>query len=583
VLPLFFAGCSDENEFGGSSGPGIPAAAFVRIEPVTNDATTTTLLLVFDRDIPGLKEEHITISSAPPESSEIPVSPEISENSVNPEGSENPEGPVPPESPAPDVLKDVAIAGFGKTDGRPGVYTLALAGIDELEESLWPIDKFSGKLNVTVEANDIPGYSVAASSHQTDIYVVPPRRDVTFSGAIAASNEILTKTTAGLVLQISEVDGGTGSPLGSLMRDDVVLSASGEGNSGIGIGTGDPVEVDGGWYIPVTGIDTEGTVTVTLTRNGYRFVPSLSKEVPVHYAKPAAIVTAKADGHEVLAVRSSKLTLTFDEPIGDLSLNNITITANGTGAAKGTAQPVQDGNSYTLNLAQNSVTTSGEIGVTVTKDGYDIPIVPVQVAVYDDKYSYLAEGGTVISIITVDNVPYEMHKFTTVGAGTLAFKSTPNLTAQVLVVAGGGGGGKSAGANWRAGGGGGVSTDSKVPTPTGGKIHGSSGAGGAGQMFSGGGGGGAGGAGVAPTAAYAGAKGGEGISSSITGTAVYYGGGGTSGSNVTQDDTRGAYNGNAGAANTGDGGCGGGGSSSVSGTAGGSGIVVVRFPVPAQQ
>jgi hypothetical protein len=485
---------------------------------------------------------------------------------------------------------------------------------------------------------------------------------VRFSGAAAANSEIKTKTTAALILRLSDVNG-----LESVEQGDVVLSVSGDANTGVI--TGIPEKVGETWNIPVAGIDTEGTVTVTLTRNGYRFEPSPSIEVPVHYAKPVALVTAAAaDGDELLAQPTTQITLTFDEPVDGLTLNDITVTANKTGATPAALEGNENKYKYTLTLQKNSVTASGKIGVEVTKDGYDITNSTVPFAVYDNQYNYLATGGSSITVTKENNGYYETHKFTSTAADqSLAFtNSVPaGLKAQVLVVGGGGGGGKSGGTSWRAGGGGGgavlihssyeltsssysvtvggggaaaTSSGSGYKGSTGGtskfgsaftarggggggsheNMYGNSGAaggsggGGAGPTFigggvvastvptggaaysgnsgaagphdySGGGGGGAGGAGVAATGAKAGAKGGIGIASSITGTEVFYGGGGTGGSNVTQEDTRGAYDGSDGAANTGDGGCGGGGSSSVSGSAGGSGIVVVRFPVPSAQ
>jgi hypothetical protein len=441
VLALAFAGCDilaklgfGEDEADGGSGPNITTAIFTGIEPVADNATTTTLLLVFDRDIPGLKKEHVTIRSVSSESSEnsdgaespdgfdSPVSsnsPDISEISESPESSET------------DALQAVAVESIGKTDDRPGVYTLALSNIDMLEESLWPVDSFSGTLDITVAADTIPGYHVADPSHQTPVYVVPPRRAVQFSSAAAAGSAVKTKTTAALVLQMSDVDGL------ELEQGDVVLSPSGTANTKIA--TGVPEKTGGAWKIPVTGIDTGGTVTVTLTRNGYVFKPSPSIDVQVCYAEQVTLVTADADGSEVLARRTTKLTLAFDKPVDNLKVNNITIAANGTGAAVGSFGG--SGKSYTLTLASNSVTKSGMIDVTVTKDGYDISNGSVQVAVYDNQYSYLATGGSSVSIIQVGDVYYELHKFTSTETGqSLVVKSgAPALTARVLVVAGGGG------------------------------------------------------------------------------------------------------------------------------------------------
>jgi hypothetical protein len=639
VLALAFAGCDilaklgfGEDEGGGDSGPNITAATFIRIEPVVENATTTTLRLVFDRDIPGLKKEHVTIRLESPENEDLQV---------------------------------VAVESIGKTDDSPGFYTLALSGINDLEDLIFPEESFSGTLDVTVDANAIPGYRIADPSRQTLIHVVPPRRKVVFSG-VETGGEENRKTTAWITFSLDPETGG----LDGLEQGNVLLSVPGDANKGVTT-CGDPEYSDGLWKIPVTGIDTEGTVTVTLSRNGYEFNPASIKEVPVHYAKPVELLTAAADGHEVLAQRTTKLTFTFDESVDSLGLDDIAITANGTGAAKGSISG--SGKSHTLTLASNSVTKSGTIGVTVAKDGYDISNGTVQVAVYDNQYSYLATGGSV-SIIQVSGVYYELHTFTYNTTSTASQYLTftdgappANTNARVLVVAGGGGGGKafnsaafggggggggvildtayplsgreytvvvggggaagtdsSTGANGddstfgtafvaRGGGGGGSSYDTAVGSAggsSGGSVggtnstgvapvttqlapdsatvtkYGNMGGGTNGRASTAGGGGGAGGAGGNATGNHVGGIGGIGVSDSITGSSVSYAGGGAAGRIATHpNNSYGAYGGSAGEDHTGDGGCGGGGNSdgTLSGTKGGSGVVIVRFPVPSAQ
>jgi hypothetical protein len=621
VLFLLFLGCVNESDDGGSE-PRTVTAALIRIEPARQDATTTTLFLVFDRDIPGLKKEHVTISSKKTE------------------------------------LQNITVQNIGKTGNTQGFYTLALAGIDTLEASLWPVDRFSGELSITVGADNIPGYRVASSSRPAEIHVVPPRRTVKFS-RMEPGGEQNRKATTGIVLHL---DPGTAG-MDGLVRENVVLTGLNDANKNV-MPSGDPEEIGNGvWKVPVTGVDAAGKITVTLTRNGYQFDPAFI-ETQVHYAEPVKLAAA-ANGDELMAVRTTELALTFDKPVDGLTLKDITIAENGTGAVVSSLKG--SGKSYTLALKPDSVVKSGKIDVTMEKDGYEIANGPVQVAVYDaasNPEKMLAEGGTV-SVIKVGDVYHELHMFTKpVNNQSLTIKNAHPITAQVLVVGGGGGGGKSGGTDWRAGGGGGGAvlihnsyalTSSSYPvtvgaggaaapstaekvhgvnggdstfgpdfwakggggggshqsgignsgssggsgggssgkTPTdgvaqsmvakGGSKHGSSGASGT-HDYSGGGGGGAGGMGSAPSKTYEGAQGGLGISSDITGTAIYYGGGGTGGSNVTQGTDRGAFMGNAGDENTGDGGCGGGGNRLLlTGSSGGSGVVIVRFPITSAQ
>jgi hypothetical protein len=630
ALALVFAGCPGDDGGGGGSEAAVTTATFTGIESEEGSGTTTRLVLVFDRDIPGLRPEHVTINPVVPEGSEN------TDGTESPVSSEYAENPVVSETGA---LQAVAAENIGRADGRPGVYILALSGIDALEESLWlwPEDVFNGRLAVTVDADAVPGYRIAGPSHETDICVVPKRRAVDFTGAEAANSETRTKTTAELVLRIGDTDGL------ELEEGDVVLSGLDDANGAVAT-DGTPEKIGSGeWTIPVTGIAADGTVRVTLARNGYEFDP-LSYDVPVCYAERVTLGVTAADGDELLAQRTTKLTLAFDKPVNSLDLNDITVAdPNGTGAAKGSRlDPANGTNNYILTLANNSVTKSGMIGVTVAKGGYDVTSGTVQVAVYDNQYNYLATGGTTTTVTKdTGGVYYETHKFTV--SDNFVFNGTASVSAQVLVVGGGGGAGgayypsSGAGAGGMvektayalskgtyavtvgAGGTGGKGSESKTAqdgadgnpssfgsgiTAYGGKLSkgrgntasqtaavgtgGASGSGAGGTVYanSGGstttsgdyaaGGGGAGGQGSAGKTAIAGTENyaGAGQKSTITGGTYAMGGPTAPYANGT------ALAGSNGTANTGNGGSG---AWNGKGGNGGSGIVVVRFPVSSAQ
>jgi hypothetical protein len=186
------------------------------------------------------------------------------------------------------------------------------------------------------------------------------------------------------------------------------------------------------------------------------------------------------------------------------------------------------------------------------------------------------------------------------GAGgflTGTFTPVVSGTTYTVTVGGGGAGGRNSGSNsvfatiTSTGGGGGATSD----TQTG--LSGGSGGGGAGNTstsggggagtagqgnaggsgatnFKGGGGGGAGGGGGGATTSSSGGNGGVGLSSSLSGSSVFYGGGG-GGYNTGVGGTGGGGNANpGGTAGTANSGGGGGGRSQ----AGGSGIVIIRYP-----
>jgi hypothetical protein len=317
-----------------------------------------------------------------------------------------------------------------------------------------------------------------------------------------------------------------------------------------------------------------------------------------------------------------------------------------------------------------SVNSGGRVDVAYPQDGgpNNIPfnlLNPIPMS---------ASGGSV-SEITVNNVNYKVHTFTSVGASTFAVSSLGNVSNNVeyLIVAGGGGGGQVNGDNGGGGGGGGgvrsgtvqVSAQSyQVVVGAGGftlneatteaatrggsssfagvSSNGGGGGGGylnrnntlsnvvftgytggssgggsvsqnavasspSGQGFAGGlgvngygGGGGGGGGGVGGTAGNTASSragnGGIGFLSSINGTSTRYAGGGGGGGNTgrqTSADLGGAggsggggrgatssINSVAGQPNTGGGGGGGGGFSPERAPArGGSGIVIIRYPI----
>jgi hypothetical protein len=178
------------------------------------------------------------------------------------------------------------------------------------------------------------------------------------------------------------------------------------------------------------------------------------------------------------------------------------------------------------------------------------------------------------------------------GGGNIGSNGSTSSFSTVSTTGGGGGGGYApttgiAGANGGSGGGGGTAGGGSNPAG-GAKVTGEGNDGGLGgtgsaQPFRGGGGGGAGAAGAASSVS---GNGGVGLQNSISGTALFYAGGGGAAGN-TASGTGGTGGGGAGGiggsgtptpgtANTGGGG-GGNASTTVAGGAGGSGIVIVRY------
>ena len=204
--------------------------------------------------------------------------------------------------------------------------------------------------------------------------------------------------------------------------------------------------------------------------------------------------------------------------------------------------------------------------------------------------AYTVTGGTAITV--------------TVGAGGTAVTgnnrgNTGNNSVFGTITSAGGGGGSSGDSGIAASiggsgggggnGGGGVTRAGAAGTSLQGYSGGTSTN--PGQNYPASGGGGAGAAGSANPTNLQGGAGGAGVSSSITGSAVTYGGGGGGGINTVNGGASpgaggaggggaGGINtfGTAGTVNTGGGGGGSGGDSATGGGGGGSGIVIVRYP-----
>jgi hypothetical protein len=205
-------------------------------------------------------------------------------------------------------------------------------------------------------------------------------------------------------------------------------------------------------------------------------------------------------------------------------------------------------------------------------------------------------GGSLESAISVTAQAYTV----TIGGGgagsTAASAKGSNGSNSVfstITSTGGGGGGSGTsgdGANGGSGGGGGWDG---VGTQAGGTGTANQGYAGGSQNAdtseAGAGGGGAGATGTSKTTGINGGAGGAGVSTSISGSSISYAGGGGggayisgSGGSATFGGGGGGANGAAGAAGTvnrGGGGGGAGGSSNADGGAGGSGIVIVRYPI----
>jgi hypothetical protein len=202
-----------------------------------------------------------------------------------------------------------------------------------------------------------------------------------------------------------------------------------------------PAGLGGIYTLGIAGVRESGEIAVRVGKNGWTINPA-SRPAQVYYdpgAVPVTFVNIMPDG-TAGSQTTTALTLTFNQAIPDLNVNDITLAAGFTGAAMGSLNNTGLG---TYSLAVSGITAAGDVGVTVSKSGYTVNPATISVPVYYYPVP-LAKGGTT-TFWPVDGDPsqiWEIHTFKE--SGTLEFiGGTPpvSVTAQVLVVAGGGGGG----------------------------------------------------------------------------------------------------------------------------------------------
>jgi hypothetical protein len=323
-----------------------------------------------------------------------------------------------------------------------------------------------------------------------------------------------------------------------LSEDNVSITDA--GSTGAVKGVLSPAGSAGIYTLAVSGVKETGEITIRVVKTGYTFNPA-SRMVQVYYdddAVPVTFAGAIADGTPG-SQTSTVLTLTFNQIIPDLNVNDITLATGSTGATKGVLfgpGSAGSGASYTLGL--NDVAAAGEVTITISKSGYTVSPATIQVPVY-----YQMPGPATGGVITYEPVEgdssliWEIHTFTAV-LDTFAF-ITPigSVTADYLIVAGGGGSGgdknAASGTNLSGGGGAGglLYKTGATLSLTGGAVEVAVGEGGAG--------------GAARKDGTAESRGKNGGDSSI-GDVVVPGGGGGGGGNDSSNDYLAGLNGGSG-------------------------------------
>jgi hypothetical protein len=126
---------------------------------------------------------------------------------------------------------------------------------------------------------------------------------------------------------------------------------------------------NGIYELTVSGITTTGEVTVEVSKSGYIINPA-SNTVQVYYVIPTVNFTNLTANGSTMET-TTKLTLTFNRNITDLTADDITLSESypSTGATKGTLTKLAGTGVYELTVSD--ITAGGEVTVTVSKNGYN--------------------------------------------------------------------------------------------------------------------------------------------------------------------------------------------------------------------
>ncbi|WP_162504584.1 hypothetical protein [Treponema endosymbiont of Eucomonympha sp.] len=284
---------------------------FISLAAEGGTAETTALTLLFDRPVPGLTAADIALTDTGGTGIRLRA------------------------------------GGFTHLGGiyAPGAYRLAVSGITK-----------SG--TVTAKAAKA-GYAFSPDTQSAQVYAKPvPAAFV----SLAQIDEGSAGTKA-LALTFDQVIPG-------LSADDITITDT--GNTGIRLRAGGIVTQPGGRYPPetyflaVTGVTKDGTVTVKVRKAEWAFAPD-TQSVKVWWTKPE--IEFRSLSTEEGPAGTKALILTFDRPVpGGLSAANIALTGNGyTGIQKGA---LTDSGGGTYRLAVSNVTKNGTATVNVSKEGY---------------------------------------------------------------------------------------------------------------------------------------------------------------------------------------------------------------------
>jgi len=226
-----------------------------------------------------------------------------------------------------------------------GVYELSLSDIGA-----------NGTITVSVSK---AGYDIIGGSRTVTVYYYGSSGEndiiAEFTG-LTADGSTLANTTKLTLTFDKDIDG--------LSATDITLNAGSTGAvKGMLSRTG-----TGTYELSLSGIGANGTITVSVSKAGYAITGG-SKTVTIYLSTDITVEFTGLTQNGSNTVTTTKLTLTFDKDIEDLTEADITINSESTGAVKGVLTRTGTG---VYELTVTDITRSGLIFVNVVKSGYAI-------------------------------------------------------------------------------------------------------------------------------------------------------------------------------------------------------------------
>ena len=257
----------------------------------------------------------------------------------------------------------------GKSDGAVTVYYEGISGTSYPKSATLPTN--AGTYTVTFDVAAVEGTYNAKTGLSAGTLTINKAEPTVTTWPTAAA------ITYGAALSTSALTGGVSTPEGTFAWEAPATI---------------PTVTNTGYSVTFTPTDT----------NNYNN-PDL-KKTDVAITVNKLTYTVAQNGGEAGVSTTTGLTFTFNGSIDSVAISAGDITINGTAATKGTATITGSGTSRTLPL---TVSSSGEITVCISKDGYEsepktVQVFAVGTATITVSFAQIADAASSISFGAIE-------------------------------------------------------------------------------------------------------------------------------------------------------------------------------------